>query len=98
MLLDADTAAVLGAATGLACAFINYGIMKATVSDLQERQKQTDKEIAALGTNFVPYREFQTTSKHLEESLKRIDVSITRLTELILERANNRATRSDSSL
>jgi hypothetical protein len=63
--------------------------MKANVSHLAERQNKTDERLDELDDKFVPYREFQATTQHVAESLKRIEINVRKLTDYLLERPNH---------
>lgn len=58
--------------------------MKANVANLQERQKEVEKELDALDDKYVPYRMFESTTKHIEESLGRIETHVRKLTERLI--------------
>jgi hypothetical protein len=72
--------------------------MRATVTNLERRQDKVEQALDELDEKYVPHREFEAASQHVQESLKRIEVSVRKLTEYLLERPGHKAPRIDSDL
>lgn len=60
------------------------GAMDATMSALSKRQDEAESKLDSLDEKYVPYRHFDAISKHVEESLRRIEVNVSKLTNFIL--------------
>ena len=100
MLVSPESAAYVGTAAGFTFSLISYaigyGVMRANVENLTKRQNDMDQQFDKLDEKFVPFRHFDAFSKQVEESLKRIEKNVGRITEHLLTESIERHSRERS--
>lgn len=94
MLISAESTVNLGTVAGLivsiTSAAVCYGMMRANLDSIIKRQEKLEAEFETLDEKYVPFRHFDAISKHLEESLRRIEINVGKLTTHILKDASHR--------
>lgn len=96
-MLSPDQAAILGTLGGIAFTLMawamQYGIMRGRFDELMKNQEKMREEIDEFPKEYVPYRHFQESNKHVEQALGRIEANVSKLTDVIISGLNSTHSR-----